>query len=194
MGNMLLRRALPTRVHTSTSVCRAYRSQVLRSLNLASDGKEIHLEILREATTLGYTIREIPATLRGRSKGHSKFRPKATIISHLLFAVAERPAWVFAAIGMAILFAGLPIALYLISVFLQGRLNPERPLMTVMVLLLLGGAIGLGFALQALQLLELRRSLTRLRSELTHPARDRDYERVQFAEPARERMSDVPTR
>jgi glycosyltransferase involved in cell wall biosynthesis len=176
MGNMLLRGALPARIYTSTSVCRAYRAEVLRSLDLASEGKEIHLEILREAVMLGCTIREIPATLRGRTKGRSKFRPKSTIISHLLFAVLERPAMVFAAMAGAIVFAGVPLAAYLLTVFFQGRLNPDRPLMTVMVLVLLGGAIGLGFALQSLQLLELRRSLTRLRSETMRRGRVQDVE------------------
>ena len=182
MGNVILRRTLPMNIYTSTSICRAYRADVLRSLDLASEGKEIHLEILSEAITLGYGIREIPATLGARKKGHSKFRPKATIISHLLFTVVERPATIFMATGLLVMFSALPLALYLLALSLKGQLNPERPLMTVVVLLFLGGSIGLGFALQSLQLLELRRSLIRLRSDMTLRRRERDDEDVQFVE------------
>jgi GT2 family glycosyltransferase len=189
VGNMVLQGALPGRIHTSTSVCRAYRGEVLRSLDLTSNGKEIHLEILREATMLGYSILEIPATLRSRKKGHSKFRPRATIVSHLLFAVMERPVMIFAVMATAILFAGVPVASYLLAVFFQGRLNPERPLMTVMVLVLLGGAIGLGFALQSLQLLEMRRSLTRMRSEIARRGRDQDAADSRFTQAAVDRMT-----
>jgi dolichol-phosphate mannosyltransferase len=166
-GNAVLQLALPVKIHTSTSIVRAYRVGVLRALDLTSDGKEIHLEILSEALTLGYRVVEIPATLRSRKKGRSKFRPRATVISHLLFTVLERPAWLFAVIGMATILASLPIAAYLLEVFFTGKLNPERPLMTVMVLLFLGGAAGVGFALISMQLVELRRSVVRLRSEMS---------------------------
>lgn len=185
-GNMLLQRALPVRIHTSTSICRAYRGKVVRSLHLASDGKEIHLEILRQATTLGFSIREIPAELRGRTSGTSKYRPRATVVSHLLFAAAERPGSIFAAMSMTIMLAAMPIAVYLLFIFSQGQLNPERPLMTVMVLLFLGGAIGMGFALQSVQLLELRQSLTRLRSEVASSAGRLDAPALSVVDVARE--------
>ena len=179
-GNVILRNTLPRKIYTTTSICRAYRAEVLRSLDLSSEGKEIHLEILSEAITLGYGIKEIPATLGCRKKGHSKFRPNATIISHLLFTVVERPATIFAFTGLLVLFSGLPIGIYLLLQFLRGQLNPERPLMTVLVLLFLGGSIGLGFALQSLQLLELRRSLIRLRSDMSLSRRERNDELAEY--------------
>jgi len=52
-GNWVLRRALPQPIWTSTGIVRAYRADVLRSLDLESDGKEIHLEILSAAMALG---------------------------------------------------------------------------------------------------------------------------------------------
>lgn len=167
LGNSVLQRALPIKIHTSTSIVRAYRGEVLRSLDLTSDGKEIHLEILSEAITLGYRIVEIPATLRSRKKGRSKFRPQATVISHLLFTVLERPASIFAVMGLLIMLSSMPIGAYLLWVFARHKLNPERPLMTVMVLLFLGGSVGFSFAIQSMQLVELRRSVVRLRSEMT---------------------------
>jgi len=170
-GNWVLRRSLPQPIWTSTGIVRAYRSAVLHSLDLESDGKEIHLEILSEAMALGYRVVEIPAVLHARRKGTSKFRPKATMSSHLAFSLLERSAYLFSIGGLLLLLGGLGVGLYLLIVFLGGSLNPERPLMTVMVLLFLGGAVGLSFSLLALQMLEMRRNLVRLQADvrrLTH--------------------------
>lgn len=75
MGNSVLRRALPQPVWTSTGIVRAYRAHALRRLAPAADGKEIHLEILSQAMALGMRIAEMPAVLRTRRRGSSKFKP-----------------------------------------------------------------------------------------------------------------------
>lgn len=165
-GNAVLRRALPQPVWTSTGIVRAYRAEVLHNLDLESEGKEIHLEILSEAMALGYRVKEIPAVLATRRRGVSKFRPRATMVSHLAFSILERSAWLFAFGGLLLLVAGLVTAGYLLAVYFHGDLNPERPLMTVMVLLFLGGAVGMSFSLMALQMLEIRRKLVRLQSDV----------------------------
>lgn len=166
LGNAVLRYSLPKPVYTSTGVVRAYRKEVLDALDLASDGKEIHLEILSNVMALGCRIVEMPATLRARKRGKSKFRPGKTMQSHLAFTLLERSASVFAAFGALLVLVGLGLAGFLLAVMLGGDLNPERPLMTVMVLVLLGGAIGLSFSLLAMQLLETRRSIVRLQAEV----------------------------
>jgi len=165
-GNVVLRNTLPQRVYTSTGIVRAYRAEVLRSLDLESEGKEIHLEILSEAMALGYRIVEIPAVLATRRKGTSKFRPKSTMASHLTFSLLERSSWVFGIAGFFLVIVGIIIAAYLFGVFLTGELNPERPLMTVMVLLLVGGAVGLSFSLLSLQMSAVRRNVVRLQAEV----------------------------
>jgi len=171
VGNWVLRRSLPQPVWTSTGIVRAYRAPVLRSLDLESDGKEIHLEILSEAMALGYRVVEIPAVLHTRRKGTSKFRPKATMSSHLAFTLLERSTWIFTVAGLFLLICGVGVGLYLMTVYVSGQLNPERPLMTVMVLLFLGGAVALSFSLLALQVLEIRRNQVRMQADirrLTH--------------------------
>lgn len=177
VGNVVLRASLPRRVYTSTSVARAYRRDVLRSLDLESDGKEIHLEILSDAMALGYRIVEIPVTLRARTKGHSKFRPRATVQSHLLFSVLTSSATIFAGVGLLLLLLGIVDGVYLFSVFLTGGLNPERPLMMVMLLLLLGGIAALAFAVLASQLIELKRAVVRLQADVLR-RRDSDDDGV----------------
>src|SRR4030042_4576278 len=53
LGNKILRFAMPNRIYTSTGIFRAYRKEVLDSIEIESDGKEIHLEILSKAAALG---------------------------------------------------------------------------------------------------------------------------------------------
>ncbi|MCX8007487.1 MAG: glycosyltransferase [Coriobacteriia bacterium] len=166
VGNVVLRRALPRPIWTSTGIARAYRARALRRLPLAADGKEIHLEILSGAMALGMRIAEVPAVLRARRKGRSKFRPKATVASHLLFSVLSRPADLLSYLGLLVLASGIAVGAYLFSVYLAGTLNPERPLMTIMLLLLIGGAILLSFSLLAAQIVELRKAVIRLHADV----------------------------
>jgi len=79
-GNKMLSFAMGGHIKTITCVFRAYRKEVLDSLNLESDGKDIHLEILSKALALGYKPLEYPAILKGRKKGKSKFKFKGTAI------------------------------------------------------------------------------------------------------------------
>lgn len=177
VGNRVLRRALPKPVWTSTGIVRAYRGGALRRLALATDGKEIHLEILSQAMALGMQIAEMPAVLRTRRKGSSKFKPKATVTSHLLFSVLSRPADLLSYVGLALLAAAFALGGYLLSVYLHGDLNPERPLMTIMVLLFIGGAILFSFSLLAAQIVELRRALMRVHSEVREMRAERESDR-----------------
>ena len=64
------------------------------------------------------------------------------------------------------------IGLLLLSQYLQGSLNPERPLMTVMVILFIGGGISLSFALLSLQIHALRRNMARLQSAVIELRRE----------------------
>jgi len=163
-GNAILRYALGGKIHTSTCVVRAYRREVLDALDLESDGKEIHLEILSKALALGFRVEEIPATLTGRKKGRSKFRLKKTSLSHLLFTVVERPMMLFGAAGLLLILGGLVDGAYIIYKWHTGTLNPSRPLMTLLVILILAGLQVLAFGFLAVEIGMLRRMLTRIAS------------------------------
>ena len=165
-GNVVLRYSLPEPIHTSTGILRAYRAPVLQSLDLESEGKEIHLEILSKSMALGYRIVEVPSTLRSRKKGTSSFKLKSTASSHILFSVLQRPTAIFGVVGVLLVTAGIITAGYLLGEYLTGSLNPERPLMTVMLLLFLVGVLLLGFAIVAQQLLELQKDVIRLQGDV----------------------------
>jgi glycosyltransferase involved in cell wall biosynthesis len=164
-GNKILRFAMPNRIYTSTGIFRAYRKQVLDSLELESDGKEIHLEILSKAIALGYRVREIPAILTGRQKGRSKFRFRKTAISHLVFSVFEKPMIIFGFLGIGTLGVGFLIGLYIAYLRFSGGLTPGRPLLTFALLLILGGIQILSFGFIAIQIVSLRKEILRIQKE-----------------------------
>jgi dolichol-phosphate mannosyltransferase len=165
LGNKILRLAMPNRIYTSTGIFRAYRRKVLDSLELESDGKEIHLEILSKALALSYRVKEIPAILTGRKKGRSKFKFKKTTVSHLVFSAFEKPMMIFGFVGLLTFGIGFLIGIYIVYLRFSGELTAGRPLITFAILLILGGIQILSFGFIALQILSLRREILRIQKE-----------------------------
>ena len=161
-GNRILRVAMPNRIYTSTGIFRAYRRRVLDSLELESDGKEIHLEILSKAIALGYHPKEVPAILTSRKKGKSKFKFRKTAMSHLVFSFFEKPMIVFGFLGILTLAVGFVLGLYIAYLRFVGELTPGRPLITFSLLLILGGIQILSFGFIAIQIVSLRREILRI--------------------------------
>ena len=81
------------------------RKEFIKKLDLHSDGKDIHLEILYKAKILGAKIHEIPADLawkesKLKSKGKVKKRRSTLKIrktsgSHLFFAMLNKPGFIY---------------------------------------------------------------------------------------------------
>ena len=168
IGNWILRFALEGRVYTSTCVLRAYRREVLEAIDLESDGKDIHLEILERVWAAGYRVKEIPATLRGREKGKGRSKSTffPTVKSHLAFSFVTRPMVAFGGVGVAMVLTGLAFGVYITILWLNSRLTPDRPLMILTVLLVLGGSQLLSFGFIALQIAELRREVGRVQRDV----------------------------
>jgi len=165
LGNKILRLAMPNRIYTSTGIFRAYRRKVLDSLELESDGKEIHLEVLSKAIALGFRFREIPTVLTNRKRGRSKFKFRKTAISHLIFSVFEKPMMIFGFIGLLTLGIGFLMGIYVAYLRFSGELTPGRPLITFAILLILGGIQILSFGFIAIQIVTLRREILRIQKE-----------------------------
>jgi glycosyltransferase involved in cell wall biosynthesis len=167
LGNKVLSFAMSTngRLNTITGIFRAYRRPVLESLELESDGKELHLEILSKAMALGYRAREVPVILKGRQSGRSKFRFRATAISHIVFSVYEKPMMLFGLIGFTLIVWGLIGGVYIIVLWRQKALNPERPLMTLLVLLVLTGTQLLSFGFLGTQLAMFKKEVYKVQKE-----------------------------
>lgn len=167
VANKLLSFALSgnTRVNTITGIFRAYRRPVLECLELESDGKEIHLEILSKALAMGYRVKEVPAILRSRRRGKAKFAFRAYLVSHLLFSFFEKPMLLFGVVGLVMMGLGTLGGLYILMLWRTRALNPERPLMTLMMLLILTGTQLLSFGFLGTQLVGLRKEVYKIQRE-----------------------------
>ncbi|KIX13397.1 glycosyltransferase family 2 protein [Dethiosulfatarculus sandiegensis] len=102
MGNRVLSLAVKGNLKTLTCIVRGYRREVVQALELTSQGKQIHLEILLKAQMLGYRIAEIPAVLKWRNKartsgkrGFNASQFSRLAYNHLVFNFILRPSLLF---------------------------------------------------------------------------------------------------
>ena len=166
LGNKILGLSFKGSFSMVTQMFRGYRAEVIKSLELSSDDKEFHLEVVSKLVSLGYDVREIPGILSKRGEGKSKFRLKHTAFTHLIFSILERPLFFFGIIGMLFFIAGIVLGGYLIYLWLTQSLNPDRPLMTLLVLLLLAGTQMFSFGLMGILIMNLRKELLRIQTKL----------------------------
>lgn len=120
-GNKVLSAGVRGQLHTLTCMVRAYRREVVETLELVNSGKDLHLEIIQKANMLGYRIVEVPATLDWRDKSRAKRVGKGwrfpllamsgTIASHLVYNYVLRPGSMLilpvVSLGFVILLGGL---------------------------------------------------------------------------------------
>jgi len=139
IANKFVGFSMPENLSTVTSVLRGYRREVLDSMELESKGTNINLEILSKAIAMRYKIKEVPAVLEGRELGHSKLKFRSKTISHVLFSLYEKPMILFGVIGFFLLLIGLISGIYLFYEYINGTLDPTRPLMIFMVLMIISG-------------------------------------------------------
>lgn len=165
MGNYVLRGMMPGNFRTFTGVFRCYRGDMIRGLVLCSDSKEIHLEILTKAIALGHKGVEVPATLRGRKKGKSKFRFRKTAAHHLMYAMHERPVAVFGLAGLGMLVVAIGLAIYLLALSATGTPVGDRPLLLLGVFLGLFGAVMVSIGFVSLQNVMLRNEMYKVASQ-----------------------------
>lgn len=165
IANKIVGYAMTENISTVTGIFRAYRKEVLDSIELESNGTEINPEILSKANAIGFKIKEIPVTLKGRKMGKSKIKIKSTTVSHLLFTFYEKPMILFGAIGLILCFIGIVSAIYLFYLYLIHALDPTRPLMLFMVLTILSGIQILIFGFVATQISLLKREIYVIQKE-----------------------------
>jgi glycosyltransferase involved in cell wall biosynthesis len=127
-SNIYLARITGQRLFTSTCVVRAYQREVIDSLILTSDGMDLQIEILVKASTMGFRISEIPATLEWEShkkeeekegkkkKRSSKMNIINTIYTYSLLGWLHRPASVFLVLSWLLILPGLYMAITIIIV------------------------------------------------------------------------------
>lgn len=159
MANRIVGYSMNENISTVTGILRAYRKEVLDSIELESRGTAINPEILSKAIALGFKIIEVPVTLKARELGESKVQFRSTTTSHLLLTFYEKPMILFGFVGLGLCIIGIISAIYLFYLYLIGSLDPNRPLMIFMVLTLLSGIQILIFGFMATQISLLKREI-----------------------------------
>lgn len=115
VGNILIRFFFSSEVTMNTGMTRAYRRQVIQPLVTLENGKEFHLEVLLKLLSLGFRVREIPATItwmdekladHNKKKRKSSTNIQKTINSHLRFIAIAQPVQYFAKLAVASFFVG----------------------------------------------------------------------------------------
>lgn len=179
-GNKILSLSVFGKLTMLSGMCRAYRRAVIDALVLDNDGKEIHLEIVSKALALKFRIGEIPAMLEWKKaigdrtkKRKSTFNPRRLIVSHLLFSFVESPVLLIGGAGLIFIVAGLAVGLFILAEYLRGTLNPDRPLLFLMAVLLIVGVQTLLFSFTAYQNKLTQNELYKLQSDLKRLGRDR---------------------
>jgi dolichol-phosphate mannosyltransferase len=84
-SSLIYRILLDWRIHTYTSLFRAYRSEVIKNITFDSDGYLAGTELMIKAMLLGYHVVEYPTVLYRRMYGVSKAKIARTIYAHLQF-------------------------------------------------------------------------------------------------------------
>jgi dolichol-phosphate mannosyltransferase len=83
--SQIYRIVLPQKLYTYTSMFRAYRREVLETIEVTYPGFLGLVEILAEAMLRGYKVAEYPTELTNRVYGQSKLRVARVVRSHLQY-------------------------------------------------------------------------------------------------------------
>lgn len=185
LGNRILQFLMPVRLTMYTGMTRAYRREWIKNLNLESDGKELHLEIISKLASLGCRIGEIPAILsweKSRKKRKSSFKAKRYIISHLTFGLDESPLFVLTLLSIFFIVLGGICGIYLLWLSLSGTPVSGRPLIQFSMLSVIVGFFMLVFGFLAQQNKGLERQLTRLQYKINKLSACKENEKYESAD------------
>lgn len=119
LGNKILSYMFGSGINTLTCLVRAYRHDFIKKLDLHSNDKEIHLEIIYKTKVMGGKILEVPGDLCWRTHKlgklaiqksplrRSTLKFRRTSMSHFFFALISRPSLLFWIPGYLLILASL---------------------------------------------------------------------------------------
>lgn len=161
-SNMFFSYVIGVKIHTVTGMLRCYKKEVIDSLVLESNGPEIMFEILSKSVLLGFKIKEIPAVLKGRERGKSKFQHQLKKVFSEYFSLlySEKPIVFFKMLGIFLIILALIYSGIKISWYALGRVSISEPVITnpVVILVILGFLIFF-FAIIINQFTQLQKNL-----------------------------------
>jgi len=167
LGNLVLSHSMPYNVKSTTTVFRAYKMELLDSIEIESDRMEINPEILAKAGALGYRVIEVPVKLSTRVYGESKFNFISGAKGHFWLSAYEKPFLIFGFFGILLLIAGAVAGAYIFNLYFNGTLDPDRPLINLTVLFVVSGMLVLLFGFVSNQILQVKREILKMRRDIS---------------------------
>lgn len=142
--NTLTRYITGVKIHDFNCGYKGYRSNVVKNVNLYG---EFHRYIPALAYWKGYTVGEIEVEHHSRIHGKSKYGIERLLKGFLdlitvtfLTLYKKRPLHIFGGIGFLLVFSGIVINVYLITLWIKGMKIGDRPLLMLGILLTVLGA------------------------------------------------------
>jgi len=172
IGNAILKAAFSQELTMTTGMMRGYKAAAIKSLDLESDGKEIHIEILSKVLALGLVVKEIPGVIdwslqqSKKVKRRSTLKIRRTVLSHLLFSFIEAPILLLGATGLGSIALGILFGLILIYTRFTSQEDLSRPLINLTILLIITGTQLLIFCFLAYQNKRTQNQIVRLQRDI----------------------------
>ncbi|MBU0638677.1 MAG: glycosyltransferase family 2 protein [Planctomycetes bacterium] len=196
-GNIVMRWCFGGDLTMLSGMTRGYRREVIKSLHLEANHKEIHLEIIAKARALGYRIVEIPATIRWEAPKRGQSRSGVAsmarfIIPHLISSYNFGAAKILLTATCVLMLLGIGLAGFgAINKLLLLTPAPMPNLITYGLVLVLLGVLCALFTGLSLQISNLSRSLTHAQCQLEQLRQRLDED---YAEPSPAEREDAPRR
>ena len=93
------------------------------------------------------------------------YYPSFNNLNQKSIIITAQPLLLFGLIGLAIGILGLLVGVYIIILWQQQTLNPTRPLMTLLILLIVSGLLLGGFGFIGTQIVALRKEIIKVQRE-----------------------------
>ncbi|MDP7323608.1 MAG: glycosyltransferase family 2 protein [Candidatus Woesearchaeota archaeon] len=175
IGNKVLTFSIDKKLTVITCVFRAYKKEVIDSLDIEADDKTVHLEILSKVLDMGYKVEEVPTSLKWRKfradknkekKRKSKFKI-GSVFTHALFTFSEKPFLLLGSIAFLMIVFGLGIGGFIVYSWLADPHGTGKSaLLILMLVLLVGGLQVLFFNFLAVQNRNVVKRMNRLQRDV----------------------------
>lgn len=171
-GNKILHRCFKGNLTMLSGMTRGYRREVIQSIHLEEDEKQIHLEIISKAQLLGCRISEIPGKIRWESESSkNSFRQQLSIVKHIiphiLDSVVEGAFKIFIGISLAFSCIGFLLIVFgaLNKIFLITK-TPKPFLINYGLGFFILAVLSVFISVLSLQIIGIKKHLVHLQSQI----------------------------
>jgi glycosyltransferase involved in cell wall biosynthesis len=171
-GNWFMRRCFGSDLTQFSGMTRGYRRDAIQSMHLEENDKEVHLEIISKAEALGFSVSEIPATIKWSKKrskeGARKISVLRYVIPHLLGSINQGSLKFFFFLSCLFFFIGMGFSVFgTINKFFFLTEQPKPNIVNYGLFMILMSLVCSLFGSMGIQLWYIRKNLIHLQAQVT---------------------------